>query len=53
MSADKPPVLSVGTGLYGPGTFIYVSEASDGTLARYALSEQTGVLQLLGHTKAN
>lgn len=34
-------------------TFVYVSEASDGTIARYALNEQTGALQLLGHTKAN
>lgn len=34
-------------------TFVYVSEARDGTLARYALNEQTGALQLLGHTQAN
>ncbi|WP_345829722.1 beta-propeller fold lactonase family protein [Pantoea sp. BRR-3P] len=33
-------------------TFVYVSEADDGTIARYALNEQTGALQLLGHTHA-
>jgi 6-phosphogluconolactonase len=33
-------------------TFVYVSEAEDGTIARYALNEQTGVLQLLGRTNA-
>ncbi|MGB9095876.1 lactonase family protein [Erwinia sp.] len=34
-------------------TFVYVSEATDGSIARYSLNEQTGALQLLGHTKAN
>ncbi|MBA0038330.1 lactonase family protein [Pantoea sp. BIGb0393] len=33
-------------------TFVYVSEADDGTIARYALNEQTGALQLLGRTHA-
>lgn len=33
-------------------TFVYVSEASEGAIARYALNEQTGALQLLGHTSA-
>ena len=33
-------------------TFVYVSEADDGTIARYALNEQTGALQLLGRTPA-
>lgn len=33
-------------------TYVYVSEADDGTIARYALNEQTGALQLLGHTAA-
>lgn len=33
-------------------TFVYVSEADDGTIARYSLDEQTGALQLLGHTQA-
>ncbi|WP_428944056.1 lactonase family protein [Pantoea sp. FN060301] len=32
-------------------TFVYVSEAGDGTIARYALNEQTGALQLLGRTQ--
>lgn len=32
-------------------TFVYVSEADDGTIARYALNEQTGALQLLGRTQ--
>lgn len=32
-------------------TFVYVSEADDGTIARYALNEQTGALNLLGRTK--
>ncbi|MCX8958836.1 lactonase family protein [Erwinia psidii] len=31
-------------------TFVYVSEANDGTIARYTLDEQTGALQLLGRT---
>jgi len=34
-------------------TFVYVSEANDGSIARYALNDRTGALQLLGHTKAN
>ena len=34
-------------------TFVYVSEANDGSIARYVLNDQTGALQLLGHTKAN
>lgn len=33
-------------------TFVYVSEANDGTIARYSLNDQTGALQLLGHTSA-
>lgn len=33
-------------------TFVYVSEAEDGTIARYVLNAQTGALQLLGHTAA-
>ncbi len=33
-------------------TFVYVSEADDGTIARYDLNEQTGALQLLGRTPA-
>lgn len=33
-------------------TFVYVSEADDGTVARYALNEQNGALQLLDHTAA-
>ncbi|WP_343554225.1 beta-propeller fold lactonase family protein [Pantoea sp.] len=33
-------------------TFVYVSEADDGTIARYALNDQTGALQLLGRTNA-
>jgi 6-phosphogluconolactonase len=33
-------------------TFVYVSEADDGTIARYALNSQTGALQLLGRTNA-
>ncbi|WP_261436368.1 lactonase family protein [Serratia ficaria] len=32
-------------------TFVYVSEADDGTIARYALNEQTGALQPLGRTE--
>ncbi len=33
-------------------TFVYVSEADDDTIARYALDEQSGALQLLGRTQA-
>ncbi|ORM57828.1 6-phosphogluconolactonase [Pantoea rodasii] len=32
-------------------TFVYVSEADDGTIARYALNDETGALQLLGRTQ--
>lgn len=32
-------------------TFVYVSEASDGTIARYTLNEKTGALNLLGRTQ--
>lgn len=33
-------------------TYVYVSEAGDGTVARYTLNEQSGALQLLGRTPA-
>ncbi|MBP2197687.1 lactonase family protein [Pantoea cypripedii] len=33
-------------------TFVYVSEASDGNIARYALNDKTGALTLLGQTSA-
>ncbi len=33
-------------------TFVYVSEADEGTIARYSLNEQSGALKLLGHTEA-
>lgn len=33
-------------------TFVYVSEASDGNIARYRLNEKTGALTLLGQTSA-
>lgn len=33
-------------------TFVYVSEADEGTIARYSLNEQTGTLTLSGHTDA-
>ncbi|WP_051937293.1 beta-propeller fold lactonase family protein [Erwinia sp. 9145] len=34
-------------------TFVYVSEADDGTIARYTLDEENGALQLSGRTNAN
>ena len=33
-------------------TFVYVSEAEDGTIARYTLNEQTGALKITGRTEA-
>lgn len=33
-------------------TFVYVSAADDGTIARYTLDARSGALQLLGHTEA-
>ncbi|QGY29159.1 lactonase family protein [Pantoea cypripedii] len=32
-------------------TFVYVSEATDGSIARYELNDKTGALTLLGHTQ--
>ena len=34
-------------------TYVYVSEADEGTIARYTLNEQTGALQLSGHTQTS
>ena len=53
--ALRRSILLLGMAFSGPllaQTFVYVSAAEDGDIARYALNDRTGALKLLGETPA-